>query len=182
MKRWILTLVLFSLCLFPLSAQIDLDLFGYFESQISGAKIRGNFYQLYTNKLRDGSGVVVKTRWVLGEYPSIGLGEARTLHDAARRKVKSGIDPKADHARAVQERAERREAERRSPAGISSRSPASSVGLTATGRPSSSTYLYGTTRIPMGNGWFCYTSETYEAQLPVPWPGRRWSFRTTRVE
>lgn len=52
MKRWILALVLFSLCLSPLSAQIDLDLFGYFESQISGAKIRGNFYQLYTNKLR----------------------------------------------------------------------------------------------------------------------------------
>lgn len=52
MKRWILAAAFFFLCLSPLSARIDLDLFGYFESQISGAKIRGNFYQLYTNKLR----------------------------------------------------------------------------------------------------------------------------------
>jgi len=52
MKRWILSIVIFSFCFSPLSAQLELDLFGYFESQISGAKIRGNFYQLYTNKLR----------------------------------------------------------------------------------------------------------------------------------
>ncbi len=52
MKRWILAIVIFSFCFSPLAAQLELDLFGYFESQISGAKIRGNFYQLYTNKLR----------------------------------------------------------------------------------------------------------------------------------
>ncbi|MBE0558783.1 MAG: integrase arm-type DNA-binding domain-containing protein, partial [Proteobacteria bacterium] len=68
---------------------------------------------VYTYKLPDGSGGVIKIRWVLGEYPSTGLAEARSLHDDARKKVKRGIDPKAEHAREVMKEAERRETERR---------------------------------------------------------------------
>jgi len=52
MRRWISILVFFYFCLVPLSAQDKVELFGYFESQIMGAEIKGDFCQLYTNKLR----------------------------------------------------------------------------------------------------------------------------------
>lgn len=68
---------------------------------------------VYTYKLPDGSSGFTKTRWVLGEYPSTGLAEARLLHDEARKKVRNGIDPKAEHSREVMKEAARREAERR---------------------------------------------------------------------
>jgi len=52
MRKWISALVFFSFCLTTLSAQGKVELFGYFESQIMGATIKSDFYQLYTNKLR----------------------------------------------------------------------------------------------------------------------------------
>lgn len=36
----------------PLEAQGEVDLFGYYEAQIMGATVKGNFYQLFANKLR----------------------------------------------------------------------------------------------------------------------------------
>jgi hypothetical protein len=42
-------LVIFSA---PLKAQGQVDLFGYYESQIMGAEVKGDFYQLFANKLR----------------------------------------------------------------------------------------------------------------------------------
>jgi len=51
MKQWILLLLL--LCLSkPLSAQDNVELFGYFESQLMGARIKNSFIQLQSNKLR----------------------------------------------------------------------------------------------------------------------------------
>ncbi|MFC2169579.1 hypothetical protein ACFLRM_03285 [Acidobacteriota bacterium] len=52
MRRWIFILPLLFFWLTPLKARDKVDLFGYFESQIMGAKLKKNFYQLYTNKLR----------------------------------------------------------------------------------------------------------------------------------
>jgi len=52
MKKRIAVLILLILCLSPISAQEKVELFGYFETQIMGARINSHFYQLYTNKLR----------------------------------------------------------------------------------------------------------------------------------
>jgi len=52
MKKWISVLLFLSFSTSPLVAQDGVDLFGYFESQIMGAKIKSDFNQLYTNKLR----------------------------------------------------------------------------------------------------------------------------------
>lgn len=56
MKKQILfnpiTILIFILFLNPLQARSDVDLFGYYESQIMMAEVKGNLYQLYANKLR----------------------------------------------------------------------------------------------------------------------------------
>lgn len=51
MKR-ISVLVFFLLCLTPLFAQDMVEIFGYYESQIMGAEIKGDFNHVYANKLR----------------------------------------------------------------------------------------------------------------------------------
>lgn len=51
MRKWILLLLL--LCMSkPLSAQNNVELFGYLESQLMGAQIKNSFIQLQSNKLR----------------------------------------------------------------------------------------------------------------------------------
>jgi len=52
MKRFIYILIFLICCLPLLNAQDKLEIFGYFESQAIASKIKNNFYQLYTNKLR----------------------------------------------------------------------------------------------------------------------------------
>jgi len=52
MKKWIIFLVFLLFVFSPLVAREDLEIFGYFESQIMGAEVKNDFYQLYTNKLR----------------------------------------------------------------------------------------------------------------------------------
>jgi hypothetical protein len=52
MKKWISVLAIFSLCSSILIAQDKLEIFGYFESQIMGAKVKDEFLQLFSNKLR----------------------------------------------------------------------------------------------------------------------------------
>ncbi len=52
MKKGISLLIFLFLCLSPICAQEKVELFGYFETQIMGARINSHFYQLYTNKLR----------------------------------------------------------------------------------------------------------------------------------
>ena len=61
MKNWIYTirplrclliLFFFYLNISSLTAQDKVELFGYFESQFMGTKLKNDFYQLYTNKLR----------------------------------------------------------------------------------------------------------------------------------
>jgi len=52
MKKWIPVLLFLSFYISPLMAQEEVELFGYFESQIMGAKIKSDFNQLYSNKLR----------------------------------------------------------------------------------------------------------------------------------
>lgn len=52
MKKWISFLIFFSTFLSLLMAQESVEIFGYFETQASGAKIQNEFLQLYSNKLR----------------------------------------------------------------------------------------------------------------------------------
>ena len=52
MKRWTPILILLFLCSSFLIAQDKLEIFGYFESQIMGVETRGDFYNLFSNKLR----------------------------------------------------------------------------------------------------------------------------------
>jgi hypothetical protein len=52
MRRPLSALLLFLLYLTPLAAQESVEIFGYFESQFTGAEVQNEFYQLYTNKLR----------------------------------------------------------------------------------------------------------------------------------
>jgi hypothetical protein len=52
MKKWLCVLLFFSLCLSPLAAQNNVELFGYFESQASAADVKNEFLLLYSNKLR----------------------------------------------------------------------------------------------------------------------------------
>lgn len=52
MRKWISVLLFLFFYISPLMAQDRVELFGYFESQIMGAKIKSDFNQLYTNKLR----------------------------------------------------------------------------------------------------------------------------------
>jgi len=51
-QKWISILLFLSFYISPLIAQDSVELFGYFESQIMGVKIKSYFNQLYTNKLR----------------------------------------------------------------------------------------------------------------------------------
>jgi hypothetical protein len=51
MRKWIFLLLLSCLSK-PLSAQNNVELFGYFESQLMGAQIKNSFIQLQSNKLR----------------------------------------------------------------------------------------------------------------------------------
>ena len=51
MRKWI-SLLLLSCLSKPLSAQNNVELFGYFESQLMGAQIKNSFIQLQSNKLR----------------------------------------------------------------------------------------------------------------------------------
>lgn len=55
MKQWIVILVVLALGLLfaaePLHAE-EVELFGYFESQFMGARLGGDFYQVFANKLR----------------------------------------------------------------------------------------------------------------------------------
>ncbi len=53
-----------------------------------------------------------KRRCVLGEYPSMGLGEARTLHGAAHELVRQNLDPAEENRRKKAEETARREAAR----------------------------------------------------------------------
>ena len=52
MKKFVSTVLLFFLCLLPLKAKINVDLFGYFESQIIGLNVNKEFIGLFSNKLR----------------------------------------------------------------------------------------------------------------------------------
>jgi len=52
MKKWAGVLILLFLNGSILHAQNGVELFGYLESQVMGAKLKNEFYQLYTNKLR----------------------------------------------------------------------------------------------------------------------------------
>ncbi|MFC1476875.1 hypothetical protein ACFL6L_00235 [candidate division KSB1 bacterium] len=52
MKRAILLLIALKIFGLSLSAQENVEVFGYFESQMMGAEIDNNFLQLFTNKLR----------------------------------------------------------------------------------------------------------------------------------
>jgi len=52
MIKGVLCAILVILCLSPLLAQEKIDLFGYYEAQYMGAKVKSNTYQLFTNKLR----------------------------------------------------------------------------------------------------------------------------------
>jgi len=52
MKKGVFFAILVILCLSSLSAQEKIDLFGYYEATYMGAKVKSNYYQLFTNKLR----------------------------------------------------------------------------------------------------------------------------------
>ncbi|HEA65166.1 MAG TPA: hypothetical protein ENI02_03400 [Candidatus Aminicenantes bacterium] len=52
MKRWLAVLVFLSLSLSVHAAQDSIELFGYFESQATGADIKNEFLLLFSNKLR----------------------------------------------------------------------------------------------------------------------------------
>jgi len=52
MKKWILVILILFLSSSILPSQDKLEIFGYFESQIMGAEARGDFYNLFSNKLR----------------------------------------------------------------------------------------------------------------------------------
>jgi hypothetical protein len=52
MKTGIICLIFSFSMLTPLASQEKVDVFGYFESQIMGADVRDDFFQLYSNKLR----------------------------------------------------------------------------------------------------------------------------------
>ncbi|MFC1493154.1 hypothetical protein ACFL6O_04275 [candidate division KSB1 bacterium] len=52
MKRPILTILIYIVSVTTIQAQDNIELFGYFESQIMGAKISNEFYQVQSNKLR----------------------------------------------------------------------------------------------------------------------------------
>jgi hypothetical protein len=52
MKKAIVFFVVVIFTLMPLFSQEKVDLFGYFESQASGAQVQGDFWLLYSNKLR----------------------------------------------------------------------------------------------------------------------------------
>ncbi|MFC1557064.1 hypothetical protein ACFL6I_06250 [candidate division KSB1 bacterium] len=52
MKWSILSLLIYFLSITTIKAQENVELFGYFESQIMGAKIKKEFYQVNANKLR----------------------------------------------------------------------------------------------------------------------------------
>jgi hypothetical protein len=51
-SKWVLMLGVLALMALPLMAQEKVELFGYYESQILGTELKGEFYQLFTNKLR----------------------------------------------------------------------------------------------------------------------------------
>ncbi|MGD8537558.1 MAG: hypothetical protein PVI66_02445 [Candidatus Aminicenantes bacterium] len=50
--KWIFILGLISLLVPSLGAQDKVEIFGYYESQFLGTGLKGEFYQLFTNKLR----------------------------------------------------------------------------------------------------------------------------------
>jgi len=50
--KWVFAVSLMSLLMPTLTAQDNVELFGYYESQLLGTGIKGKFYQLFTNKLR----------------------------------------------------------------------------------------------------------------------------------
>ena len=50
--KWIFILGLMSLLVPSLGAQDKVEIFGYYESQFLGTGLKGEFYQLFTNKLR----------------------------------------------------------------------------------------------------------------------------------
>lgn len=52
MKKCAIVGLLFILSLGTVQAQDKIEVFGYFESQIMGAEVKDDFFQLYTNKLR----------------------------------------------------------------------------------------------------------------------------------
>jgi hypothetical protein len=52
LAKWICVLAVTSLSLSSLVAQEKLEIFGYYESQVLGTQLQGEFYQLFTNKLR----------------------------------------------------------------------------------------------------------------------------------
>jgi hypothetical protein len=52
MKKWVIFILFFLLSVGLLKAKIDVDLFGYFESQIMGVNIHKEFIGLFSNKLR----------------------------------------------------------------------------------------------------------------------------------
>jgi len=52
MRRYILLLLVLVTSVTCMHAQEPVELFGYFESQMMGARLKKDFYQLYTNKLR----------------------------------------------------------------------------------------------------------------------------------
>ncbi len=66
---------------------------------------------VFTYFLPGEGGKKAKVRWVFGEYPALSLTEARAQHEAARKLLKDGKDPKAEHERKVREEAARRAAE-----------------------------------------------------------------------
>jgi len=50
--KWVVILGMLAVMVTSLVAQEKVELFGYYESQILGTQLKGEFYQLFTNKLR----------------------------------------------------------------------------------------------------------------------------------
>lgn len=50
--KWVLMAGVLALLALPVIAQEKVELFGYYESQILGTQLKGDLYQLFTNKLR----------------------------------------------------------------------------------------------------------------------------------
>ncbi len=51
-SKWVIILGILAVTLPYLNAQDKVELFGYYESQFLGTQLKGEFYQLFTNKLR----------------------------------------------------------------------------------------------------------------------------------
>lgn len=87
---YITLVVIFVFGLSPLTAKIDVDLFGYYEFQMMGAKVKDQFLQLFSNKLR------VDLKSSLSENISFGANfNYITYHGKTRWNILDFLPPKA---------------------------------------------------------------------------------------